>query len=446
LKNGLGALYNIWYTMKNKILNFLSQNSLLIILCVAAAVFYFVILHQLGSIDFIRKSLYYTGDSQEYRDYAKWLSGKSDYCNPFRPFFYPLIILISTLTMGFLGIWYVHIVFWLSACILVYLATYRITGKKILAAISFVLIASNISVIGYTAHALTETTVLFFLSILIYLLTGIQKNRMNLVYIILVLSLMVAVKPGYQPIWYLAILSILILKFKMIIKHPRIILWFLLVCAPVFIQKTINKFKHNTFTTTQIADFNLKEYFYRKVKFYVDNDTVDYSNMDHKFDMVTDSSHAEFTKQTNLIPKSQIMRYLASHLPVSWYIFRTNLEGNICSGNICIDDKNNHELRRWTERLNRERIYKLHKYMFWLLLFYLIISIKKRTTAEYLFILFSGALSFYIIISSGITFWAGDRLIAPAITAWASLYPVIIYFLYRLVRDKIFPLIWSKKA
>jgi hypothetical protein len=423
--------------LKNKILIFIRQNSLLIFLSAIAIIFYFLILNQPSLPDIVRKSLYSTGDAQEYRDFTKWLSGLSDYCNPNRPFLYPLIILLSTKLMGYLGVWYIQIGFWLSACILIYLTTFRMTGQKIFAAVSFILAASNISLLYYTIHALTEISIFFFLSVLIFLFTSIQKSKLNFIYIILVLSLLVAIKPGYQPLLYLAIVLVLIFKTKTILKNPIMMLWLLLALAPVLIQKMINKTEHGTFSNTQIADLTLRDYLFRKVKFCVENDSVKGEHLEQKFSNVPDSVRAIQSKQMAKITNTEIYVYLLKHFPVSWQVYNNNVEGNIKSGNFYIDYQKSPGLYKWVEKQNQKYYFKFHKYMFWLLLLFLVFSIRKRFSGVYLFILFGSAVSFYILLSSGISFWSGDRLVVPAIAAWASLYPVLIYFSFSLIKTKV---------
>ena len=340
--------------MKNKISFFLNRNCLLILLSLAACTFYFIILNRLGSMEYIRGSLYFTSDSNEYREYTKWISGESDYCSQMRTFFYPLILLISTKLMGFYGIWYVHFIFWIVACDLIFLTTYNITKKKTIAAISFILAASNISIIVYTTHALTETTVFFLLSILVYILSDIRKKYHKLSYqfgLILIISILGATKPIYQIIWYITIVTFLILQIKTVIKKPFIIALILLASTPVIMQKSISKIKFGSFSNAQAADYNLKDYLYRKTKFYVDNDSIRTDEINKQFNVLSDSIHAIQTKQINMLSNVEIIKYLVKHPFKTITVFWKNIYENIGSGNPYISKPSNRSLYKWTETI-----------------------------------------------------------------------------------------------
>jgi len=413
--------------MQFSIYNFLRRSTIIVILSFGAGIFYFIIIQQLGSAEFIRDSLFFSGDAQEYKAYANWISGGDTFI-PYRTFFYPLLIFISEMFLGFYGIWILQFGFWLAGSILVFQTTMRLTGKKILAGLSFVIVVSNISLIVYTAHALTEVTTFFFLTLFINLVTGSEKDKLfNLLGLIFILSVLATVKPLFQFIWYIGIILILIFQFKSILLRPILILLLLISASPVIVQKSINKIMNGSYSSSEIADNTIRHYLYKKVKFSVDSDKS--QDKTRNFDDLSETDQDSLNHAVSHDGKMRIFTYLISHPITTFSVYCDNIHQNLSSGNPYIDRKKNYSLAKWTENVNNNFIFYIHLIMtlFWI---YYVLSNYRKSEPLWNFILISGLLTFYILYSSGISFWAGNRLIIPAIAIWSVLYPLIIYSIF----------------
>lgn len=416
--------------MKFSILNLLKKNHLLLILIFIATLFYFIIFLKLGSFEFVKKSLFFTGDSLEYKGYADWLLGKGNYDYPFRTFFYPFLIIISDHLFGFYGIWIFQFMLWLTGCILVYKTMLRLTDRKDFAIFSFAIATLNVSLIIYTAHALTETTTFFFLTLFIYLFAlaykDYKKTRIFLG-ILFVISVLTVIRPVFQLFWYLTIIIILVIQYKSIILKPKLILMIILVSSPVIIQKTINKIKQNTFSCTRIADHNLQCYFYRKIKYFVDNKADPQVNQ--SFNQLPDSIHKNLTTKISKVEKAEILKYLWDHPIETIKVYWHNIQYNMSSGNPYVNFKNNF-LLKWVLRIYHNFIFFYFHLLMTLIWIYYLIKYFRKNNKESHFIFICGILTFYILYSSGIAYWAGDRLVIYAIAIWSVFYPFIIYKLY----------------
>jgi 4-amino-4-deoxy-L-arabinose transferase-like glycosyltransferase len=408
------------------------------LLIAVAGTFYAIIISQLGSFDFIKQSLYNTYDSLEYKAYADWISGKPVPFIPYRTFFYPLLIFISQNLFGFYGIWIFQFIFWVSACLLTHQTIIRLTGNRYLALLSFVIAASNVSMIVYTAHALTEITTFCCLSLFLYFLTYI--NRMNtkpriLLILIFLLSVLAVIKPLFQPVWYAAVIVIILFCRKRWIKKPLIWLLLVLFASPVIIQKSINLNQASSFSTTTIADNTLRLYLYKKVMFYHDAGKNDAFKT--QFNDLTEDQQDSLNRQASSVEMKEVYRFLLYHPVETTRVYWENIRENLGSGNPYINRKKNYSFAKWTENVNSNFIYYIHLIMT-LVWIYFVINSYGRPGRNRTFIFTGGILAFFILYSSGISFWAGNRLIIPAVALWSVLYPLMIYnMLPRQVNSKI---------
>ncbi len=405
---------------------FIKKNRILIALIFLATLFYFFIIDQLGGFSFISSSLFSTGDSQEYLQYSRWIGGDGGYSNEGRTFFYPLLILASTKLAGSYGIWFLQFLLWLSACIIIYITVNKVTNNISLAIISFLLAICNISLVVYTAHALTEITAFFLLSLLSYLLS-VSKGRPQKISFIFCLSVLVAVKPQYLIILSIFLLIILLVNVHEIIRKPLILLLVILSLSPVIIQVGINKIKHNTFSITQIADVTVRDYFYRKTKYFVENNTS--AEVLKEFESLPESEVQIQKKDASQRDTKKIILYLLKNPKQSMIVYWDNLMDNFRSGNPYIN--NNHTLKKLSQNINTNFISKIHLVMFLFWIFFLSVRFSFFKTAGFQFILWNGILTFYLLFTSGITFWTGDRIIVSATSLCCILYPCMVYLFIR---------------
>lgn len=254
-------------------------------------------------------------------------------------------------------------------------------------------------------------------------------------FILFVISTLASIKPLFQIIWYAAILIILISQLRKIIHKPLIILFLLLASTPVITQTVINKMMYNTYRNTSIAALNLRDYFYRKTQFYIENNTIPYAQIDNQYFLypgaLPDSVVKKQKYEISLLSNSEIIKELLTHWKYSLVVYQNNLvDYNLKAANQSIPiNADNLKYRMWTKIYNTS-LYYIHIIMLCIWIYYLFSNFKRRTSLEYLYVLLCGLLSNYILYTSGITFWAGDRVIVSAIGIWGSLYVVLIYLAF----------------
>src|SRR5436190_5869697 len=160
----------------------MSQDSLVarrqyLFLNIAALILYFIVVYSFGFPKSLDTTIYFSGDAREYRDYTEWLKGNSSYCSAVRPFFFPLLLLISNYIAGTYGIWFMLFSFWMISINLLFYSLFRLTQSLILSFIGIFIFMSNLSLIVLTLHALPETTVILFLSLFTFYVTRYYHKR-----------------------------------------------------------------------------------------------------------------------------------------------------------------------------------------------------------------------------------------------------------------------------
>ncbi|HEY6162249.1 MAG TPA: hypothetical protein VI112_13535 [Bacteroidia bacterium] len=399
----------------------IKKNGLLLLCNVFAVIFYFSIIHALGGMEYVRQTVFSTGDSKEYLGYSEWISGASEYCDPFRTFMYPLLILLPYKLCGVPGIWMMQFIFWIVSCNLVFISAARVCGNVRWGAAAFLLLASSISLISLTAHALTEITVLFFLSVFVSILarhhTDLRSPAVTL-RVIFLLAVLAVVKPVFSIPFFLSCLLFLLIHFKHILRRPVLFLLLPVCSLPYLAQVAINKTKHDTFSTSQIADYNLRNYFFLKTEYRNAHGSLD------GFDTQADSIRVQQMDSVKAISKAGIISFLLRHPVQSFAVFWDDERDNLGSGHPYIKREQHESLYKWTENINDKYFY-VH-ILFFVLWLYLIFSKRGRKSASHLFLLASGLLLYYLFATLGITFWAGDRLGAPVCALWAVVYVGIL--------------------
>jgi hypothetical protein len=408
--------------MKTQVLTFLrSHKGPLLLLNVVVLVFYFWFLHYFDFFDSITETVFSTSDSNEYNDYTLFLTGHSDYCNPNRPFFYPLLLLIAKSIGGINGVWIMQIAFWLAACNLSFLSVRKMGGGILLSSISFLLIGTYFSAIILTTHGLTEITVLFLLSLLTYLLSHYfkkeKKPKVGLMAVAL-LAILFAVKPFFQLPMFLGIVF-LVYYFETIRTRPVLFLWFALALSPAILQYSLNKYHHGVFVSDTLIEYNLRMYLANKVDYYEETNDLD------GFDYLGDSTYRVRETRLAKLSNAQVRSYLWDHLGSTIIVMHDNFCDNVETSNLYLNKEKNPQLCMRSWKINGKFL-RLHIYFFIGMFIYFVITIWKRRSELHLYLLFLGFICYMNLLSSGITFWAGDRIVIPSIAIWAVLYPVFL--------------------
>jgi hypothetical protein len=133
---------------------------------------------------------------------ADWIFGaqRSADALAWRPFLYPLLLGLAQRAGGFLGIWFLNVALWFIALNVAAAATYRFVKSNWAAALVFVLLATNVSLILLTFEGLTEITVVALMAVWIYGLTYLTRRptASQVAWAPLPVALLVVVKPEFE--------------------------------------------------------------------------------------------------------------------------------------------------------------------------------------------------------------------------------------------------------
>jgi hypothetical protein len=253
----LGAATVIsWVTLK--------RPSRLVILNLIALISYLLVSWASGSARHVFSEVFSRPDSVEYRAVADWIYGAraSADASAWRPFLYPLLLGLAQRVGGLLGIWFLNVALWLMALNVAYAATYRFVKSNWAAAVVFVLLATNISLILLTFQGLTEITVVALLAVWMYGLSHLTRRptASQAAWALLPVSLLTVVKPEFE---FLLVVMVLVLAIA-IVKGPARGLPSVVLAAcliPIAIQIAINIHFNGYFGISNIGEKTIRGYF-----------------------------------------------------------------------------------------------------------------------------------------------------------------------------------------
>ncbi len=416
---------------------------------------YFTLSITLGYIQNIHQTMFWASDSRSYRAVGEWLLslghrdptrwcqdvkpvgctnwlsglGSSD-ATLVRPFFYPFIIVLAHTLGGVYGIWVVQFVLWLASGILLYSLLKKVSRNIFITFCGTFLFAGNLTLIILTFHALTEVLTTFLLSVLAALIVNKKSfsEEKFWLFVIFVASLLTVTKPVYM-ILLLITLSYQPIRLLWTRKrpNPRSIMYLFLALSPVLFQIGIMKARHNLFSISKIGSFTTKYYYASRV-----------------YGKVEGMSVREARMSVRSFSMRDIFAYLIHNSQVSLSIYLEDIKENILTKSNFIDPKKHLISFYYMKALNKI-YYQLHLVMLPLVFILSVILIIKYKQNKYfrerleqiLYLLFPFLLT---LMTSGITFWQGDRIILPSLPLWIILYTLTLstyWDLYRLSYDTV---------
>ncbi len=249
------------------ILNHVKKHSDIYVLNYLLIVLYAFVIFFVLKID-INEELFKTTDSYTYlcastEFYNFSLKGHT-YYSYVRPFLYPMLILLVYKGLGAFAFWLLQFLFWIFSINWTFLSIKKITRSTMLSFIGSLIIALNVSYSLLTCHALTETSVIFLLSLVIYFVT-LNFTKINTIFFfsrcLFILVLLAVIKPLFYPL-FLFMLFIILPAFylKKYIKKPKNFIFLFLIIVPIIFQLTIMKVKQDTFSFSLIGSGGFRWY------------------------------------------------------------------------------------------------------------------------------------------------------------------------------------------
>jgi len=410
------AVYNL--TLKGIFYRIQQMPKEIIILNALALSYYFIIIFQMES-PLNEDTMFYAADAYNYVEMMEWFKGNSETeFTQIRPLLFPLFIFIPFQLFGVYGIWLLQVVFWLLSINFIYLSIKKLTNKTLFAVIGAIVIAANLSYIAMTMHTLTEVTTIFLLSILGYIFCENQSKILEpfvLNRLMFVLVLMTLIK----PLFFIPVLIVLGVFFpffylkKYLIK-PKQFIFLSLAILPLIAQMTFVKIKHQHFTVSTIGSYTFKYYYFAQGMSEIEN--TPRPEIDTKIENYSIGDQFEYI----LLHKEHYYKWLCRTI-------EKNIKGLPVF--VKMEDKNEGmvsymlEYNYWS--------YHLHKVF--LILFVptliLLLAFKKQSKNQLLILLILGAINYYILFASGISYWQGDRLTLPSLAIWPLQYFFTVHIL-----------------
>ena len=394
----------------------MSTKTQLIFLSVLALSFYFICWIWLD-FELSLESMFSSTDSKGYLEIINWMfDGTETLYTDKRPMLFPILIGIPYQIAGAIGIWIFQIICWLLTINFTFLGAKKWSGKQSIAWISAGVIAINLTLISLTFQGLTEIVTCTLLSIFFYHITSFKRNSNSTKFgnlAVLILISLTLVKPLFYYPTLLAILLLIIAYAKQYRRNPKLIIYPLIILLPLLLQMTFVKVNYGSFTVSTIGKDTFTNYYFSKCVSDIDHMTIDQS-IDYSNKMSTDEK----------------VNYMLENKGEFAFQFFENIELNIKGEPIFL--KKNHA-RRSTAGYSfmtayNQLCFPFHILGALLLIVSSIIAFFKKEYQMLIPLLFVGGLSSYFIITSGLSFWQGDRLVIPAIAIWVPLYVTLIYF------------------
>lgn len=368
-------------------------------------------------LDNLNDMMFWAPDAGAYKSVADWMFGINESgweVALVRPYFYPFLLNLSRSFAGLTGIWLMQFLMWLLSANFIAFAIYILTRKYIFTTIGVILFASNITAILLTAHALTEVTAIFLLSLYAFFVVTNRNKILTVKFffiIMLVSTFLAVVKQIFVP-FSMVIFSLLIafVLFKKI--EPRLKIKLISVAIigllPITVQMAIVKVNHNTFSATKMGHTVLYQYFFSKL-----------------YGKVHNLSVAEARPFAGQFSKGEILLFSIENFSYTWQTYWESFKGNITAGSsyVHVQRKRPH-LDNYMRRVNKYYWY-LHWIMVMPILIFLCTWIRNGKETEFIPLIALIVPVSIILLVSPLSFWQGDRLVLPSLPLWIILYTFI---------------------
>lgn len=403
--------------MYNNLALHLKKNSDFYILNGLSIAFYFIIFSQLSTL-LSSHVMFSSEDSLTYYRVSNWITDcihTKD--TAIRPFLYPLLISLIYKTIGPIGFWLFQFFGWLASINFLFFSIKKVVKVNWIAMIAAIVILLNISFLVLTLHALTEVITITLLTyILFYICSNLSKvHTIHFFHRVLFIFVLLAViKPLFFPISIILLVAILPLFYrKKYMAAPKKLFYLFLILIPVFIQFSIMFVRHDTFSFSTISGKTFDEYLLTQ-------------GLEYKNNM----SHYNAREKVRAMSSSEKMTLLKDNKSMYFDLYCENLKYNIKALPTFLSypkEFKNKQLTKFMESSN-EFYYYLHFWMIIPTLLLLLISLFRKEFVKFGLTLFLASLVYYILLTSGISYWQGDRLVIIALPLWIALYLFVLFY------------------
>lgn len=354
-------------------------------------------------------------DAKEYRAVGDWILHGTPTDNTLtRPYLYPLLLGISHTLGGAFGTWMMQALAWLTAVLAVFVATSRATGSVRVAWLTSGLVMSNLSFFALTFQALTETTTCALLALLVLFAVCYRKRSRSVPYFVitvLFLSLLSLLRPVFMPlllVWLFVVGPLFHLR--EFVERPAALFQVLLALSLLLPQFLIMHQRHDHVGISAIGGATFRNYLFARS--YAELEGLD----------------LEGAQATVKGMSSGEMRSIMMDSPSTFIgLFATHLEDNLYyAGGYTLEMADGHEHPTGTWIM--DRLNKLYCILHVIMLIPCLVVLVRYAEVDNRQALALGLSTILLILlSSGISFWQGDRLTLPTIVVWPLLYAWVIH-------------------
>ena len=284
---------------------------------------------------------------------------------------------------------------------------------------------------------LTEPLVSFTLSLITYCLLKYSKNQ-KAKYLIIAASLLnlaILIKPGFLYLGIFASLGLItyLVYFNKCIRSKKLLSFFILSIVLILIQNISMYRNYEKFTTSFIDKITWYHYLGAESYAVANNTSLKTIKESRKLDL----SEKSF-KEISQICKDDLKRQIMNHPHIIFKQWILNIANNSISGSSILNVKGD---KNRLSSVFSELFYIITSFQnFFFILIYLfsVITILRGFFRCNFAIILLATLVAYVILTSGISFWQGDRF-------HYILYPTIIKVFLLLIKDKAYAQHWLKQ-
>ena len=309
------------------------------------------------------------------------------------------IILSKKMKIAYV-LWFMQFLFWLGSLNFILMSIRHLTYQKLYIILSFILFVSSISIIALTFRAITESMVIFLISLWVYLFIKFDLDNLSppkIFILTFILSLLTILKPIFQ-------IQLAIYLIYVAYQHYRslkIIVIVFIAITPVLLQLLFMAEFHGVLSLSKIGDITFKRYLAAKV--YA---ISQYNSVQNQYIL-------EAREWTHRVSYFDILKFFIKHPRPTAIAFIQN----VITENLLSASQYAGSLNGITRMLNT--IYFCLHFLFFPTTLYVIFrsTYDTKWKISYLYLWF-----IIIVLSSGIAFWAGDRYLSTTLPLWLIVY------------------------
>ncbi len=388
---------------------------------------------------------YSTPDSTTYLNVGKWLLKEISFNEAkgsiaIRPFFYPLII--ATLEwIHPLALAIFQFILWQSQILFVYYFSSKITKSIFISIVTALVSISIVSPIVISLHAISETVASFLVTFSAFPLAYyVNKKTYRYIFLhLLALSICSVTRPSFLYLYVFSMI-LFILNNRKLFYIVLVILTF----APIYMHIHVMKEKFNTYKLSFIDTFAINDYFLSGLEVYKrklendDNKNLYISivrNARRKY--MSETLEKEGYRATSENVKMDMFVNISKY-PLETFcqfvdlIVENSIQGSFFTGNNRI---------LYIAALSQSKMLlaiNILSILFVSIIILLNIRCKCKEFPEG-YILFSLPILFCVIfnyLSTGVTFWQGDRFLVPIYNASIMLFVYQTKMLFLFMRKQ----------